>query len=122
MHSNRETDGTRQPLTEGCRIDSMQTEPVEGAGVGAAWTWKGAPGERLGKVAIAQMQRFLVDRAAAGKVLGGARFDASRTAAKEWEPFGSYYMLLPAVELVRSFDLAIAQSEVFHALSTENAT
>lgn len=44
------------------------------------------------------MQRFLVDDSV--KVLGGARFDASRAVAPEWQPFGGYYMVLPSLEVV----------------------
>jgi hypothetical protein len=46
------------------------------------------------------MQKFLVDSDSGVKVLGGARFDSSRSAAPEWEAFGGYYMVLPAVEIV----------------------
>ena len=51
---------------------------------------------------MASMQRFLIDSAGAVKVLGGARFDPTAAIASEWEPFGSYYMLIPAIELVCS--------------------
>jgi hypothetical protein len=81
--------------------DAQQVSTDTVAGVGAAWTWRGAPGEQLSAAPLASMQRFLVDRESAVKVLGGARFDPQTGVASEWEPFGSYYMLIPALELVR---------------------
>lgn len=48
------------------------------------------------------MHRFLADEAGAIKVLGGGRFDPHGSVSAEWDAFGSYYMILPAVEMVRS--------------------
>ena len=72
-----------------------------GAGVGAAWAWRGEPGRQLGSAAIASVQRFMGDGHGQVRAYGGARFDAQAAAAAEWEPFGNYYMLIPAVEMVR---------------------
>jgi hypothetical protein len=72
------------------------------AGIGAAWLWRGAPGEQLGKATIATMKRFLIDSNSAVKVLGGARFDPHSHVSPEWEEFGSYYMILPSIEMVRA--------------------
>jgi hypothetical protein len=64
--------------------------------------WRGAPGERLGHAAIASMQRFVQNTEDRVRVIGGARFNAKSATAPEWEAFGSYLMLLPAIELVRT--------------------
>jgi hypothetical protein len=70
--------------------------------VGAAWLWKGGDGETLTTDTINAMQRFM--RASGGdmRVLGGARFDSNAAVSHEWAPFGSFYMVLPALELVRA--------------------
>jgi hypothetical protein len=86
---------------------------VWGAGVGAAWLWKGGDGETLTTDTINAMQRFM--RASGGdmRVLGGARFDSNAAVSHEWAPFGSFYMVLPALELVRA---ARASCRAFLAL------
>lgn len=77
------------------------------AGLGSAWTWHGVPGQHLGRTAVASMQRFLIDSNSAVKVLGGARFDPGGAIADEWRAFGSYYMVLPALEMVRARSLCV---------------
>ena len=71
------------------------------AGMGATWLWEGQPGETLSTNTIGAMHRFLRASGSSMKVLGGARFDADSAMAPEWEPFGSFCMVLPALELVR---------------------
>lgn len=50
---------------------------------------------------MAVMQRFLIGNDSRLKIMGGARFDPHGAVSPEWAPFGSYYMMMPAVELVR---------------------
>lgn len=71
------------------------------AGMGVTWLWKGEPGATLSAATIGAMYRFLRASGSSMKVLGGARFDSDSAVAPEWEPYGSFCMILPALELVR---------------------
>lgn len=70
-------------------------------GYGAAWLWQGQPQEELGADVLAAVRRFVRPFGRSMRALGGARFDATASAAAEWADFGGYCMLIPAVELVR---------------------
>ena len=71
------------------------TEGTNGAGMGAAWLWQGAPGSRLDAGVMCEMRRFLRPSAPQVRVLGGARFDAAGRCGDEWREFGSHCFLLP---------------------------
>lgn len=72
------------------------------AGCGAAWLWRGAPGQALDEAVVRNMQRFLAASAANLRVraFGGARFNAAQAPAAEWAEFGSYCFLIPRCECV----------------------
>jgi hypothetical protein len=67
------------------------------AGAGAAWLWRGRPGEALGEGVMRDMQRFLAGAAAAPRIraFGGARFNTGQLPAAEWAEFGSYCFMIP---------------------------
>lgn len=69
--------------------------------MGATWLWKGEEAEDLSTPTINAMQRFMHASGSDMKVLGGARFDSKSGVSSEWEAFGSFCMVLPALELVR---------------------
>lgn len=71
------------------------------AGLGAAWMWRGEADEGLGADVLDAVQRFVRPFGRSMRALGGARFDSSSTTAPEWRDFGSYCMLIPAIDLVR---------------------
>ena len=68
------------------------------AGAGAAWLWRGSPGEPLDERVVRDMQRFL---GASGpgaprvRAFGGARFNTAQQPGEEWAEFGSYCFLIP---------------------------
>jgi hypothetical protein len=47
------------------------------------------------------MHRIIDHSEGSMKILGGSRFDSDGQVSKEWKDFGSYYMVLPGLELVR---------------------
>ncbi|CAG9463771.1 unnamed protein product [Pedinophyceae sp. YPF-701] len=69
------------------------------AGIGCAWGWRGADGEEFGRAAWEDMQRFLSATVPALRAYGGMRFSHARPVAPEWQSFGSYLFLVPAVEV-----------------------
>lgn len=74
------------------------------AGAGAAWLWRGAPGQALGEGVVLDMQRFLVGAAAWPRIraFGGSRFHAEQAPSPEWREFGSYCFLIPRLEFLEA--------------------
>jgi isochorismate synthase/2-succinyl-5-enolpyruvyl-6-hydroxy-3-cyclohexene-1-carboxylate synthase/2-succinyl-6-hydroxy-2,4-cyclohexadiene-1-carboxylate synthase/O-succinylbenzoate synthase len=72
------------------------------AGIGYAWMWKGHHGRALDEQTMDEIANF-TDIGGEGcecaiKVLGGSRFDPGGNVDSEWEPFGSFCLLIPRVE------------------------
>eukprot|EP00892_Ulva_mutabilis_P000338 jgi/Ulvmu1/10304/UM060_0106.1 len=70
------------------------------AGLGAAWLWRGEGDEELGEEVLAAVHRFVQPFGRSMRAMGGARFDSAMAAAPEWQEFGRYCLLIPAIELV----------------------
>eukprot|EP00899_Mesostigma_viride_P009706 jgi/Mesvir1/18737/Mv01248-RA.1 len=93
---------------DGIALDISGGGPV--AGVGASLLWTATSEFELG--AWRRIRRFLSEGSSRVRAFGCSRFDPGADVAPEWAAFGSYFFLVPAVEVSECADRVLLAATV----------
>lgn len=72
------------------------------AALGLAWHWQGPPGKAMTQEMTTEMNLFLSEAHPRVRIFGAARFDAEQSPSAEWASFGSYFFVLPRLEMLEA--------------------
>ena len=87
-------------IEDEAKEESPEVSNAEVGCMGATCLWKGKSGSPFSEHSFNRINRFLRKDESRIRAFGGIRFDPSKASSAEWEEFGSYQFVIPAVELL----------------------